>query len=221
MKIFRRENRLSWILTAIMFIIALAAFPFLPDRIPIHFNGEGAIDGTGSRIFIFLMPAVAAPMLLLGGITRQIDPRHQNYRRFQHHYYLIFLGCCLLFFMLELYTIAVCLSPQLEQSFSMGQWMPVLVGALIALCGNVLPKFKPNYFAGIKTPWTLANENVWYLTHRFTGKIWFGGGILLMLVAFLPSQFKTAATLILLIALIFIPYVYSYLAFRQEKKNEE
>ena len=223
MKVFRRENRLSWILTAFMFAAALLAYPSLPDQIPIHFNAEGAIDGTGPRICIFLMPAVAALLLFWGELTRQIDPKRENYNRFKQHYYLIFFGCCLLFFVLELYTIAVCFQPQLEDSFRMGQWMPVFVGALIALCGNILPKFKPNYFAGIRTPWTLADTNVWYLTHRFTGKVWFAGGILLMAVAFLPGRAKTPVLLGIFILLILIPCLYSYLTYRkkQDPKNEE
>ena len=221
MKVFRRENRLSWILTAVMLAAALTAYPSLPDQIPIHFNAEGAIDGTGPRILIFLMPAVAALILFLGELTRQIDPKRENYNRFKQHYYLIFFGCSLLFFVIELYTIAVCFHPELEDSFSMGQWMPVFVGALIALCGNILPKFKPNYFAGIRTPWTLADPNVWYLTHRFTGKVWFVGGILLMSVSFLSGSMKTVLTLGIFILLIFIPLLYSYLAYQKEQKHKK
>ena len=53
------------------------------------------------------------------------------------------------------------------------------VGALLCVAGNYMPKFRHNYFCGIRTPWTLASETCWRRTHRFAGPLWFWGGLAL------------------------------------------
>lgn len=50
--------------------------------------------------------------------------------------------------------------------------------------GNFIQKVKPNYFLGIRTPWTLSSERVWKDTHRVSSKIFVLAGILMMLAAF-------------------------------------
>lgn len=221
MKFIHKDNRLSWILCAVMLVIAVAVYPGLPDQIPTHFNAAGEVDGTGPRIAILMMPAVTAFLLLLGELAPRIDPRRNNYRRFQPQYYLIYFVCTLLFFFLELYTIAVCFRPDLVQTVNMGVWMPALVGAMIAVCGNIMPKFKHNYFAGIKTPWTLADEDVWYLTHRFTGKLFVLCGILMIFIGFLPTSWKVPAFIPLVLVMAVVPYLYSYLAYRKKISGQE
>ena len=78
-----------------------------------------------------------------------------------------------------------------------------------------MPKFKHNYFIGIRTPHTLANETVWYMTHRFAGKLWFIGGILMALTAFLPGQIKLLLFLALAVLLAILPFFYSLCAYKK------
>lgn len=219
MKLLRKENLASWLLCGLMFLIALATYPRLPDSIPMHFNASGVVDGYGPRYFIFMAPVITAGLLLLAEVTPHIDPRKNNYGRFRPQYYLIFLICSLLFLCVELYTVAVCLLPDLAQSFNISNWMPAGVGIMLAICGNIMPKFKHNYFVGIKTPWTLADEDVWYLTHRSAGKLWFVCGILMIFVSFLPANGKVTAFCIILAVMVLVPYLHSYLIFKKRHSS--
>ena len=97
--------------------------------------------------------------------------------------------------------------------------MPALVGAMMAFCGNIMPKFKPNYFTGVKTPWTLADENVWYLTHRFTGKLWVACGIQMIFAAFLPPFWKLCLFFPLILIMVLLPVLYSYLVYRRDGRS--
>jgi uncharacterized membrane protein len=46
------------------------------------------------------------------------------------------------------------------------------------LLGNVLGKVRRNFWLGVRTPWTLANERVWYSTHRLAARSMVVAGLL-------------------------------------------
>jgi uncharacterized membrane protein len=71
---------------------------------------------------------------------------------------------------------------------------------------------------GIRTPWTLASEEVWYKTHRFAGPIWIVGGIALFLIGFLPKAFTAPLFIAVILALTVLPMGYSYLVYRKVMK---
>ena len=97
--------------------------------------------------------------------------------------------------------------------------MPVVMGLLFIVVGNWLPKCEQTYTMGIKLPWTLASEANWNATHRFGGKVWVAGGILTTLTAFLGSFWLM---MVILLAIVVLPTVYSYLYYRNhEKENND
>ena len=81
-----------------------------------------------------------------------------------------------------------------------------------------MPKFKQNFYAGIKTSWTLSDEEVWFKTHRFGGKIWFIGGILMMITVFLPNTLKIIIFFSIVLILVLAPIIYSYLIYKRKHK---
>lgn len=80
--------------------------------------------------------------------------------------------------------------------------------------GNVMPKLRPNWFVGIKTPWTLSSKTAWDRTHRFGGRLFVAMGLVFMLGVLLPPELRVAVWL----PTIFIPiiglYVFSYVVWR-------
>jgi uncharacterized membrane protein len=40
-----------------------------------------------------------------------------------------------------------------------------------AAMGNLLTKVKRNFYMGFRTPWTLASDTVWSMTHRMGGRL--------------------------------------------------
>ena len=97
--------------------------------------------------------------------------------------------------------------------------MLVSVGLMFVLIGNQLGKSRSMYLVGIRTPWTLASEEVWIKTHRLGGKLMVLGGLLLALFAFLPLPSGLFATLFggIVAIVVIVPIVYSYLLWRREK----
>ena len=95
--------------------------------------------------------------------------------------------------------------------------VPVMA-LLFAAIGNYLPALKPNYFAGIRLPWTLNSETNWRKTHQLAGKIWFWGGLLTAVVSlFLPLSAGIPVLLAMTVVLVIVPCVYSYRLFKKER----
>ena len=94
-----------------------------------------------------------------------------------------------------------------------------LVGLLFAFLGNYFKTIKPNYFIGIKTPWTLENEEVWKKTHLLGGKLWFVGGLLMALTFVLPNNIQIYTFLTIVGVITIVPIVYSYLEFKKIKNQ--
>ena len=93
-----------------------------------------------------------------------------------------------------------------------------LIGILFVAIGNYLPKCKRNFAAGIKVKWALENEENWYATHRFGGKVYVAGGFFLLLCMFLPTVIALWVGGAALIALIVIPALYSYGYYKKQAK---
>jgi uncharacterized membrane protein len=92
------------------------------------------------------------------------------------------------------------------------------LGLLLATLGNYMNNIKPNFFVGIRLPWTLSDENNWRQTHRLAGKLWFLGGILLaLLCGFLPDVALRPVFVGMIILIVMIPCIYSYRLFRSHK----
>ncbi len=213
-KIFTKNMKKPWIVTILSLIIAVTSIFIMPDTIPTHFGPNGMPDAWGSKYFIFLYPVVLIGVMLLAEPFKGIDPKLQNYARFEKYYYNFFFGFALFFLAVELANIAIAMGIHIN----VGSVICLLTGILMFFLGNMMPKIKQNYFFGIKTPWALADEENWYKTHRLGGKIFAVGGILIMLGAFLPEELKVWTLVIALVPMVLVPYVYSAMLHKRGQK---
>ena len=211
MKLFHRYNRKNWIVFGLSLITGLLVFSNLPDTIPIHFNEVGEVDNYGSRWTIFLAPIISLIMILLAEGLRRIDPKKEAYKKFEKHYYNVIFFVCALLWGTQLITIAYIYVIDIN----IARVLPVVLGIMFIYIGNMMPKFKHNYFVGIKTSWTLASEKVWYLTHRFAGKIWVVFGTLIVFTAFLPINYIPWVFIGITLIIVVVPGVASYVFYRR------
>jgi uncharacterized membrane protein len=155
-------------------VVTALLYSHLPDQIPTHWNFKGEINHYGSRQSVFMLPGIMAGMLLLFVVLPWLSPKRFEVDTFRSTYlYLMVLLVALLGY---LHTLI------LWAAFSRPLNMPrSLMGALflfLILIGNVLGKVKRNFYIGMRTPWTLASEKVWYATHRFAAKAFVAAGFL-------------------------------------------
>jgi uncharacterized membrane protein len=93
-------------------------------------------------------------------------------------------------------------------------------GALLVMIGNSLPKSRPSFFVGIRTPWTLADTDNWIATHRLGGKLMMGAGCLIVAAGLSPlqSSWRAAAMIVLLGGAVVVPVFYSWWLWRHRSK---
>lgn len=199
---------------AVMVLFTLVVWGQLPERLPSHWNARGEVDGwTGKGPGVFLLPAVTLGLWLLFQVLPRIDPRAKNYERFAPTYWT--LANVALLFMALLHVLV--LGAALGWPIDVSRVMLVALGALFVALGNYLPRIKPNWWMGIRTPWTLDNDQVWRETHRLGGKTFVAAGLITVAVGLLSPQRGFTLMIASLVLAAVVPLVYSYLAWRRER----
>jgi uncharacterized membrane protein len=206
----------KWIPAAFVaasFALSAAVWERLPERIPIHWNFRGEIDRWGGRAEgALLFPVLALILWIVLPLLPKIDPRRASFDKFRGSYDLIIGATLALLFVVHCAVIAAALGYRVP----MGRLVPIAVGLLFITIGNVLPRTRPNWWMGVRTPWTLSNDRVWARTHRVSGWLMVAAGVLIMLSAFLPSSWGFAVLLAAALGSAFGSIVYSYFAWKQE-----
>lgn len=193
-------------------VVGLLLWSKLPEQVPIHWNTAGEIDGWGSRaMVVFGLPLFMLAIHWACALASCTDPKHKEFSSKVIHLVLwltpaISLVC-------HTFVYAAAMGYELAVEII----MPLLLGVLFMAIGNLLPKCKRNYTVGIKLPWTLNDEENWNQTHRFAGKLWVGGGVLIAATAIFGSFWVFIAVTLIM---AFVPIVYSYILYRK-KQNEE
>ena len=194
-------------------VIGLLLWNKLPEQVPFHWDINGNVDNWASKpVAVFAMPALMLVMQWVCIFASTADPKSANYNR--KTFQLVLWICPILSFVLN--TVVYCTA--LDCALPIETIVPMLMGALFIVLGNLMPKMKQTYTMGIKLPWTFASEENWNATHRFGGKVWFFGGIVTMLTAFLGNFW---ILMVILAAMVILPTVYSYLYYRNNEKGNE
>lgn len=98
-------------------------------------------------------------------------------------------------------------------------FVSTILAIMFIVIGNYLPKTKMNSTIGIKVPWAYTSEENWSKTHRFGGKVWVAGGLLMMFSIFMPGNSGEIILVVTILAMVIIPVVYSYLFYKKEKQE--
>jgi uncharacterized membrane protein len=200
-------------LIALMFVVAAAAWPYAPDRIAVHWNIEGQADRYGGKFEgLLLTPLVALGLYALLAVLPWFDPGRANYRSFAGAYNLIRVA--MVVFMAALY--GVILAAAFGQPVDVGMIVTLGTGALMVLLGNILGKIRPNWFVGVRTPWTLSSKLSWDKTHRVAGWVFIALGLLLAPVGIIRAGWYLGIVLAFgAVSLVWL-VVYSYLVYRSD-----
>ncbi len=216
MKINIKKELPIWFIIAIPFIYLAYVWKDLPEKVPMHWNILGEIDRWGDKQELLIIPFVL-PLLvyLVFLLVPLIDPKRQINKMGGKYYNFKFI-LTLFVSVIALFVIYTAKN----QSLSNPNYIFIFIGFLFAVMGNFFKTIRPNYFIGIKTPWTLENETVWKETHLLAGKLWFVGGLLIILCSLVFNK-SLGSTIFITITIIIsvIPIVFSYLRFNKLNKN--
>lgn len=212
MKRIPKMQILVWVLAIVPIILTAVFYPRLPASIPMQWDFGGQV-GYEPKWHLFIIAALAPLFAILFPLIPKIDPRRKSYDKFAPSY-LLFQVMMMLFIIL---MVGIVLIESLHPgSVRVGRTIRLFLGVLFAVIGNMMPKFRQNYFCGIKTPWTYADEVVWTRTHRLAGRLMFAAGLLGIVSAFLPGDVLMAIVFFVpLIISVVVPVLMSYIWYRQ------
>jgi uncharacterized membrane protein len=208
-------------LVVAMLILSIAVGSGLPAdlRLPAHWNLAGEVDSWAPKWVALMIPAsVTAGVSLLFYYLPALEPRREGLERSRGLYLWGWTSLLLVCSALELVLVGLALHwPVPANQVVLGS-----VGVMLILIGNQLGKSRSMYLIGLRTPWTLASEDVWIKTHRLGGKLMVGGGLIMVATALLPLPSGIFATVLAVVVGVAagVPVIYSYLLWRRERRAQ-
>jgi len=206
-----------WLLPA---IYLFSIYGSLPGIVPIHYGLNGTVDRYGSKNEFLttsaMLMGVSALVYLLLKFLPAIDPK-KKVRYGEATFQKLAFGIVIF-----LAALNICIMyATAHRGFDVGKLIFPLAGLLFVFIGNMMNSIKPNYFAGVRTPWALENEDNWRATHRLASRLWVISGLVITIITFiLPAKPGTILFMCGVALLALIPFIYSYRYFRKHRLNE-
>ena len=208
-KVDKKALLMTGIVCLLPMLVGFILYPRLPEQMASHWNFSGEADGYSSKAFaVFGLPAMMLAFHLLLFFAMSADPKRGN---MSEKLVRICLWICPV---ISVLCCGMTMLYSLGCNIDVEKTVSVLIGVLLVVLGNNLPKTRQSYTMGIKLPWTLNSEENWNRTHRLGGFLFVAVGLLfivLSLVGCLSLVWLIGAVL----ALILVPTVYSYLLYRK------
>ena len=188
-----KPSPLEWLEITLLiapFLYLAAQWGKFPALVPIHWNIHGKIDGWAPKSWgLPLLPLTTAGMWCLLKFLPMIDPKVRRSEGEERQRAMAVFGilrpALLLFFTL---TFCVQIANTLGLPLPMDAFALNACLVLLIVIGNFSAKIRPNYFTGIRTPWTLENPETWRATHRIGGRIMVFGALALLVTEFFVSR---------------------------------
>jgi len=220
MKKFTYLDAVALVVWLVPAVYVYLIYSSLPQKVPLHYGFNGNVDRYGDKSeFLatdWILIGVSAFVYLLLKFIANIDPKKQV-KFGEATFQKLGLGIVIL---LSALNIAIIFATA-HRGFQIDKLILPLLGLMFVFIGNIMNSIKPNYFAGFRTPWALENEDNWRATHRLVSKIWFVGGIVITIATLLlPPEPATIVMLCLVGVMTIVPFVYSYLYFKNHKVNQ-
>jgi len=201
----KQYRLINGLIVLFAFVSSGLIYSSLPNIMAIHWNIDGVADGFGNKRFaLFVTPGIMLALFLLFTLLPLNTQLKLKLERFSISY--DYISCIVLIFMAYIHVLII--TANLEQNFNSLKYTISGMALLFMFIGNLLPKTKLNAVMGIRTPWTLDNEQVWFLTHRLAGRLVVGISLFVFIANFVGLN--PVVSICLLIGSFLIPAVYSY-----------
>jgi len=213
-RLFHISDYIIIFLIIVSFVLGIFFYNSMPEKMASHWGIDGKVNGfTGKGFGLFFMPVLLVLLYVLLKLVPKIDPLRENIKLFENYYN--FFIAVIITFMFYVYALTILWNR--GYYFNMSYAMVPGLSVLFFYVGIMVEKAKMNYTIGIRTPWTLASENVWNKTHKLGGFVFKMVAVLCFVSMFLPKIFFILS-LVFIVGLFVWIVVYSYLEYRKEIK---
>ncbi|WP_319561947.1 SdpI family protein [Marispirochaeta sp.] len=209
-------SRSSWITALVLsgtaLIATAALYNRLPSSVPVHWNIMGEADSYGPRYMVWVLGSLPLLTALLMRLLPQIDPRRGNYEKSERAYNAVFLATVTLMTLIHLMVLAVSVGIDLRADMI----VKAGVGVLFVVIGNYLGTIRSTFFFGIRTPWTLSNDEIWRRTHRLGGRLFILAGFCFIVSSFFRGLLSAILPFSALAIAVTVPLVYSCVIYKRQ-----
>ena len=205
-----RANIICLFFIGIAVAVAAYLYPGLPEQIPTHWNVRGEVDGYTAKPWgVVILPATTVFMFIIMRLIPVISPRGYRTDKFVD---VVNVFTVVLVGFSSGIAVLVLLAAN-GQNVPVNEIIFASIGLLFVVLGNYMGKVRKNFFIGIRTPWTLASDEVWSRTHRVGGRVFMLLGLFMIANSFLPAPVEWLIGTILVAALGLV--VYSFVIYRK------
>ncbi len=204
LKQHKKLGILTTLLTLTPMLVGVLLWNRLPDTMVTHWGADGVADGwSGKGFAVFVLPLILLAVHCLCLLLTAFDKNSENQSK---------KALRMVFWIMPVtswFSCGIVYFTAMGESLELLNFVPAFMGLLFLIMGNYMPKVKQNRTLGVKLPWTLANEENWNKTHRYCGRIWVIGGLILIFCVFLPENWMVPVMVPVLMVLAFAPVLYS------------
>ena len=207
-----------WILILLPIIYLVSIWQQLPEIVPTHFSNSGVANGWSYRsTLIYVTCGLGFGFYIIMLAIPFIDPRKKITQSGFNYYNFRFI----ITFFIALITTFLIYSSN-GGTFKNPNIILLIIGTIVAIFGIIMKTIEPNNFIGIRTPWAMESDYNWKKTHQLASPIWFWGGIILDTFPFISPHKPVKTFIVLGIAaiMVLVPFVYSYIVYKNEEGEE-
>ncbi|GMQ57205.1 SdpI family protein [Vallitalea sediminicola] len=227
------KNKLLWIITLLPTIVTCAIIPFMDDKIPMHYDAIGNINRWGSKYENFIFPVIIIVMTLFWKLilnyfrkkqaSNQDEKTVKEAQQNEKVIYYTAIGMAILFGIMH-YTmmyssIIETKNNMTNMAIDINLVTNIVVGVLLIVIGNIVPKSKMNSIVGVRTVWSMKNDVTWAKSNRFGGISLIISGLLIILESALIGGFKS--TILMITIIIVDGIVLTLYSYQISKKYSE
>ncbi|MCI9078047.1 MAG: DUF1648 domain-containing protein [Lachnospiraceae bacterium] len=226
-----KKIKLLWIITFVPLIITAAVIPFMRDKVPMHYDFNGNIDRWGSKYENFIFPVIIIILSLLWQCTinhfkkkqsQDLPDKAKKEAAVNEKVLYItatamtamfcIIQCAILFSSCKVSGNSVKLTPVFYKITNISS------GIFIMIIANFIPLAKRNSVLGLRTAWSMENDQTWLASNRFCGKLLFIAGIAIIIeTLFIEGLTSVLVMTGIIIAASIICVIYSYYSYKKYK----
>ena len=172
--------------------VVLVALPFLPDQIPAHYGFDNQVTRWGSKYEALLFPILTIVLgLFLLALARYAAKHEESGKNNENVCLITGIVSLALFNLMTAYFLYMDfhkVENLSEAAFDVNQLIFGFFGLCMLIIGNVMPKLRMNSMIGLRTSWSMKNEQTWKKSQRFGGISCVISGILMILASLMTRE---------------------------------
>ena len=228
-------KKIMWCAAMIPAIVTSIVLQFMPDKIPMHHDFAGNTDRWGSKTESFIFPIVILFVtffwhLMILAFEKKAGRAETEKEQMEAKSNAKFLsivgisqavmfGIMHYFIMYSSYRQASLGST--KAAVDIAKISCILCGILFIVLGNFMTKVKKNVVAGLRTTWSMYNDNTWRKSNRIGAICLIIAGVLtIVTTVFANGMVSTILLLVYVLLAAIVAVWYSKKVYDQEKKQE-